>query len=85
MIKLNTKKDIFINVPENISEDKTPRFNILKVNDALKYYLDHGYVIFSKCISVNDYNDILRLWDTEIKSYKGKFLDKQLVEQKKHI
>ncbi len=72
MLQLNTKKNISLNVPENIKEDQTIRFGLSEVTEALKYYNENGYVIFSKCIDQNDCDHILSLWNKFIKTYKGK-------------
>ena len=71
MLQLSTKKNILLDVPENIDEDKTPRFSSSNINEAIKYYIENGYVIFSECVNHNDCNQILQSWKNEIKPFKG--------------
>ena len=71
MLQLYTRKKIQVNVPENITEDKSTRFTIEDIQKAKNYYEENGYVIFSKCVDP-DHCDFLRnLWDKSIKQYNG--------------
>lgn len=85
MLQLNTKKNIPLNVPENIDEDETLRFKVSEVHKALEYYNGHGYVIFSKCINQNDCDHILSLWNKLIKTYKGKIYRQTTGKAEKNI
>lgn len=85
MLQLNTKKNIPLNVPENIDEDETLRFKVSEVHKALEYYNEHGYVIFSKCINQNDCDHILSLWNKLIKTYKGKIYRQTTGKAEKNI
>lgn len=72
MIKLITRKGLTVNVPENLEEDSSERFNISNLEEATKYYIENGYVIFADCISSNSCDIIRNLWNESIKKYKGK-------------
>ena len=72
MIKVNTVKNVEVNVPENISEDSSERFNITNIDAAIKYYIKNGYVIFSNYVSANKCDLIRDSWNNSIKKYNGK-------------
>ena len=73
MIQLFTRNGLKANVPENNGEDISNKFNVnLEINKALDYYNKNGYVIFSKCVSKENCEDIRKLWESNIKNYKGK-------------
>tara|TARA_S200000501_G_scaffold353461_1_gene373269 strand:- start:121 stop:1125 length:1005 start_codon:yes stop_codon:yes gene_type:complete len=73
MITLQTPNGFNVDVPENINEDTSPRFDINSdPQGALKYYNNNGYVIFSNCISHEDCKEIMNIWENEVKPYKGK-------------
>tara|TARA_A100001015_G_scaffold288496_1_gene359405 strand:- start:671 stop:1672 length:1002 start_codon:yes stop_codon:yes gene_type:complete len=71
MLKLSTKKNISINVPENLQEDISIRFHVNEKEEAKKYYENNGYVIFKKCIDSRICKEIMDLWSNSIKTYKG--------------
>ena len=72
MIKVNTVKNIEVNVPENIDEDSSERFNITNIDAAIKYYIKNGYVIFSNYVSANKSDLIRESCNNSIKKYNGK-------------
>ena len=73
MIQILTPNGLKANVPESLEEDDTPRFNFNEDSDkAINYYNKYGYVIFSKCISIENCIQLKNLWDKNIKPYKGK-------------
>jgi phytanoyl-CoA hydroxylase len=73
MIELLTPNKLKVSVPENINEDKTPRFTVNnEMQDAVNYYLNNGYVIFSNCVPKENCDHLRELWDKNIKTFKGK-------------
>ena len=59
MLHLKTPNGINVDVPENLDEDKTPRFEIgNNIESALCFYKHHGYVIFQNCITKNICDEI---------------------------
>lgn len=72
MLKLYTKKNIPVDVPENINEDSTPRFALKDIKNAKKYYSENGYVIFSNFVPPEACDKIRNLWNDEVKNFKGK-------------
>tara|TARA_B100001093_G_C26841401_1_gene1020744 strand:- start:336 stop:1340 length:1005 start_codon:yes stop_codon:yes gene_type:complete len=72
MLKLKTPNGFDVEVPENQYEDCTPKFDATRnFPEAIDYYNDNGYVIFSNCLSKKDSDEIRRTWDASIKPYRG--------------
>jgi len=72
MINLQTPNGLNVEVPEDKNEDATPKFDInSEIKLAVKYYNDNGYVIFSDCVSQEYCHQIRKLWEKDIKPYKG--------------
>ena len=72
MLTLQTRLGFKVQVPENINEDISERFDLSQLDDAKKYYFKYGYVIFNNLISNDKCDSIRELWDNKIKKYKGK-------------
>jgi phytanoyl-CoA hydroxylase len=73
MIELLTPNKLKVSVPENINEDKTPRFTINdEMQEAINYYHNNGYVIFSNCVAKETCDHLRELWEKNIKTFKGK-------------
>ena len=73
MIELQTPNKLNVLVPENLSEDKSPRFVFNQnMEEAVNYYNDNGYVIFNNCITADTCNRLRMLWDRKIKNHKNK-------------
>ena len=86
MINLLTPNGFAVEVPENQYEDLTPKFDInLEADAATKYYRDNGYVIFSRCVSSKDCEQIKSLWEKSIKPYKGKIYRQTTAKAEKNI
>jgi phytanoyl-CoA hydroxylase len=71
MIELKTPRGLAVRVPEDLSEDPTPRFSLADAQAAREYYLAHGYVVFKSLYSTRTCDTIRRLWDDEVKPYRG--------------
>ena len=72
MIELHTPNGLSVEVPETKAEDNTPRFNVNEdIKNAVSYYKDNGFVIFSSCVSQESCNQLRNLWEKNIKSYQG--------------
>ncbi len=86
MIELYTPNNLKSNVPENVGEDETPRFNINEeMNNALKYYMENGYVIFSSCITKELCDELRNLWKVNVKNFKGKIYRQTNAKAEKNI
>ena len=72
MLELKTRKNIKIDVPENLDEETTKYFSLDNISEALNYYKDNGYVVLRGLIK-DEYCDEIRInWNNNIKNYKGK-------------
>ena len=67
MIKLKTKNNIPVNVPDNESEDPSPKFNLDQKTDIKEYYDKNGYVVLSKVINFELCDKARISWNDEIK------------------
>ena len=86
MINLLTPNGFSVEVPENKDEDTTPRFDVnLEAEEAVKYYKDNGYVIFSSCVSQESCNQIKNLWEKNIKPYKGTIYRQTTAKAEKNL
>ena len=85
MLKLFTKKNTPVHVPENLQEDQSKRFNFNQIKEAKIYYEINGYVVFNKCIKL-EINDLIRsLWSNYIKIYTGKIYRQTTGKAEKNI
>tara|TARA_B100001093_G_C26702672_1_gene959798 strand:- start:123 stop:1124 length:1002 start_codon:yes stop_codon:yes gene_type:complete len=72
MLSLKTPNGLDVEVPENISEDNSPRFDVKSNSqEAVKYYEENGYVIFSNCISEEICKKLRNIWEEKIKPFQG--------------
>ena len=72
MISLQTRFGYKVRVPENKNEDYSERFDLSQIDEAHKYYINYGCVIFTNVISYLECDYIRELWNNKIKKYKGK-------------
>ncbi|MDA7594118.1 phytanoyl-CoA dioxygenase family protein [Candidatus Pelagibacter sp.] len=86
MIVLNTPNGFSVDVPENINEDTSIRFNInSETEQALKYYKDNGYVIFSKLVTAQNCIKIRKIWEKDIKPYQGTIYRQTTAKAEKNL
>ena len=86
MLHLKTPNGINVDVPENLDEDKTPRFEIgNNIESALCFYKHHGYVIFQNCITKNICDEIRNIWNNSVKKYKGTIYRQTTAKAEKNI
>ena len=86
MIELFTPNGLRVEVPENKTEDNTPRFDVNKdIESAVNYYKNNGYAIFSTCVSQKNCDELRILWEKDIKSYKGKIYRQTTAKAEKNL
>jgi phytanoyl-CoA hydroxylase len=71
MKHLKTPRSLPVNVPENTGEDVSPKFDYSQSAEIKSYYDENGYVIVKRAIDGAMCDHIRRLWDEEIKPYRG--------------
>jgi phytanoyl-CoA hydroxylase len=76
MLTLETPNGILVEVPENDSEDFSPKFSLAELDQAQSYYEENGYVIFDNLIDPHSCDEVRRLWDVEVKG-ADKFIYRQ--------
>ncbi len=85
MKNLTTRSGLKIQVPENLEEDNTIRFDIKDLDKAKHYYLESGYVIVKNVISDEQCDVIRNLWDKSVKKYKGQIYRQTTGKAEKNI
>lgn len=85
MIKLETPRGLPVNVPENSSEDISPKFNITDSQEIVRYYQENGYVVIKGLISASDCDQARSLWNSQIKPYKGFIYRQATAKAEKHV
>lgn len=85
MLNLKTPHGLTVSVPEAEHEDITPKFDLNKLDEINKYYLENGYVIVKKLFSYDATFYIRSLWDSEIKNYKGYIYRQATAQAERHI
>lgn len=71
MIRLTTPRGLPVSVPENVSEDISPRFDAENRRAAKEYYEENGYAVFRRLIEPELCDDIRALWEREVKPFTG--------------
>jgi len=86
MLNLHTPNKLKVKVPESQNEDDTPRFTInADLKDAIDYYNDNGYVIFSSLVSPDSCTNLMKLWQVEIKPYNGTIYRQATAKAEKNL
>jgi phytanoyl-CoA hydroxylase len=67
MIELRTPRGLRVQVPENISEDPSPRFGVEQAAALKQYYSQHGYVIVTGLVDPACCEQLRSLWASEVK------------------
>lgn len=84
MIHLKTPRGLDVAVPEQLSEDPSSRFDC-DATQALKgYYEQHGYVIVKGLIPPSHCDAIRKLWDTDVKPFRGYMYRQATAKAERH-
>ena len=67
MIELRTPRGLRVQVPENLSEDPSPRFGCEQTAALKQYYSDNGYVIVTGLVDPASCEHLRVLWASEVK------------------
>ncbi len=71
MIKLKTPRGLPVDVPETLSEDPSPKFDLGDVRAIKAYYDVNGYVVVRGLFSAELCREVRGLWDSDIKPFRG--------------
>src|SRR5437899_8103095 len=85
MITLKTPRGLPVDGPEGLHEDPSPRFSAAEMRDAKSYYDRNGYVIVNAVYSRETCDEIRRLWDKEIKPYRGYMYRQATAKVETHV
>ena len=84
MKSLTTPRGLPVNVPEDDSEDVSPKFDLSQIEQAKAYYDENGYVVFKLLYEKNTLNLIRDLWATEVKNFKGHMYRQATAKAERH-
>jgi len=85
MIELRTPRGLKVAVPENSSEDPSPKF-ALTDRDAIKaYYHDNGYVVLRGLFAGADCDRLRTLWAKEIKPSQAFIYRQATAKAERHV
>ena len=85
MIELSTPRGLPVRVPETLAEDPSPRFAAHEAEKLRAYYQENGYVIVKSVFSPEVCNTQRKLWDQEIKPYRGYIYRQATAKAEKHV
>jgi phytanoyl-CoA hydroxylase len=85
MIALTTPRGLPVRVPEAVSEDPSPRFAVQESAKIKAYYRENGYVIVKSVFSLETCDTQRRLWEQEVKPFRGYIYRQATAKVEKHI
>lgn len=85
MIELQTPRGLPVAVPETLEEDVSPRFDPDQADAIAAYYEEHGYAVVRGVIEPETCDEMRRLWDEEVKPYKGFIYRQATAKAERHV
>lgn len=84
MLSLTTPRGLPVQVPEDLAEDKSPRFLASELEAIKSYYQLHGYVVVKSVFSSEVCDTQRGLWEEEVKPFKGFIYRQATAKAEKH-
>jgi phytanoyl-CoA hydroxylase len=85
MLELTTPRGLPVNVPEALAEDPSPRFSPGQADEIRNYYQENGYVIVRSLFSGEVCDTQRRLWDQEVKPFRGHIYRQATAKAERHV
>jgi phytanoyl-CoA hydroxylase len=85
MLVLSTPRGLPVRVPEDPTEDPSPRFNPNELQAIRSYYEENGYVIVAKLFAAETCDAQRRLWEEEVKPFGGYIYRQATAKAEKHV
>jgi phytanoyl-CoA hydroxylase len=85
MLELCTPRGLPVQVPETPAEDPSPRFAAHESAAIQNYYRDNGYVIVNELIAPETCDAQRRLWEEEVKPFKGYIYRQATAKTERHV
>jgi phytanoyl-CoA hydroxylase len=85
MKTIYTPNNLKVLVPEHDSEDVSPKFTTEKFEDAKTYFNENGYVVFKGLIEENDIDQIVDLWEKEVKPSNSFIYRQATAKAERHV
>jgi phytanoyl-CoA hydroxylase len=85
MLELTTPRGLPVHVPETPGEDASPRFSSRDLSSVRAYYDEHGYAIVANLFDAATCDRQRRLWETEVKPFRGHVYRQATARAEKHV
>ena|SRR5208337_4526867 len=85
MIELKTPRGVPVHVPEVLTEDPSPRFSADDAEHLRAYYEENGYVIGKSVIAPEVCDTQRKLWEDEVKTFRGYIYRQVTAKAEKHV
>jgi phytanoyl-CoA hydroxylase len=85
MIALTTPRGLPVLVPEGLAEDPSPRFAAHEAGKLRAYYEENGYVIVKSVLAPEICDKQRRLWDQEVKPFRGFIYRQATAKAERHV
>lgn len=85
MLALTTPRGLPVRVPEILSEDPSPRFAPRDFGAIKAYYQENGYVIVKSVFSPDTCDTQRKLWEQEIKPFRGHIYRQATGKLERHV
>src|ERR1700687_5026855 len=85
MLELTTPRGLPVHVPEAQAEDPSPRFAAHEAEKIRAYYEENGYVIVKSVFSPEVCDTQRKLWEQEVKPFRGYIYRQATAKAEKHV
>jgi len=85
MLELTTPRGLAVHVPELQTEDPSPRFLPHEAEGIQAYYEENGYVIVKSVFPAGVCDTQRKLWEEEVKPFRGFIYRQATAKAEKHI
>jgi phytanoyl-CoA hydroxylase len=85
MLVLSTPRGLPVHVPEDPTEDPSPRFQPDELQAIKGYYEENGYVIVAKLFTAETCDSQRRLWEEEVKPFGGYIYRQASAKAERHV
>jgi phytanoyl-CoA hydroxylase len=85
MLELTTPRGLPVRVPESLNEDPSARFSIEELPQMKQYYEQNGYAIVRGLFSTEACQRQRRLWDEEVKPFRGHVYRQATAKAERHV
>ncbi len=85
MIELHTPRGLKVTVPEQTTEDPSPKFDLSQKLAIKQYYDQNGYVVLRDLVAAADCERVRGLWNVEVKPSQEFIYRQATAEAERHV